>query len=245
MPGNKVLIEIQEASKKFGNRIILNKINLSVYQGEILSIIGENGSGKTTLLKMIIGFLQPDSGKILYGLRNVSANQKDLAGEFGFATQENSFYPNLTAEENVRYFGNLYNIDKDTLNYNIKTALSLVKLSDSSDIIARHLSTGMQRRLDIACSLVNNPRILILDEPTEDLDIFLRREMLSLIKRINANGTTIILTSHLMEDVEQVADRVAILYNHTIIKQGPVSMLRSLTKKRTLDEAFSSIIRNA
>lgn len=240
----KTIMQLQNVSKRYGNRLILNNVNLDIYQGEILSIIGENGSGKTTLLKMIIGFLHPDSGKILYNSIDISNNQKAISKDFGFATQENSFYPNLTAKENLEYFGGLYNLSKQDIEYNIKIILNLVKLTDSQDFLAKHLSTGMQRRLDIACSLINNPRILILDEPTEDLDIFLRKEMLELVKKINARGTTIILTSHLLSEIELVTDRIAILANKTIAKIGSLSTLKSLAKKRTLDEVFASLKKN-
>ncbi len=240
----KIILEAKDVSKKYGNRIILDNINLQVYQGEILGIIGQNGSGKTTLLKMLVGFLHPDTGNILFDQKDLAKNQKKLAINFGFAAQENSFYPNLATEENIRYFGSLYNISKKTLDTNTKTVLDLVKLNDSADVLAKHLSTGMQRRLDIACSLINNPRILILDEPTENLDVMLRHEILDLIARINSHGTTIIMSSHLLEDIEQTSDSVAILYKHTIIKQGPLSMLRSLSRRSSLEDIFESLVKN-
>jgi len=239
------IVQVKGVDKKFGDNVILKNINLDIIKGELFCIVGTNGSGKTTLLKTIIGFLDPEEGEIFYNSENIKKNTKEVRKDFGFATQENAFYPKLTVEENMKYFGNLYGIKKDILEENIERILKLVDLYSAKKILAENLSIGMERRLDIACSIIHNPKILILDEPTEDLDVTLRKAMLYLIKAINKNGTTIIMTSHLLNEIENFVDRIAILDKNTIIKTGTLTEFKTMTKKKSLNEIFDVLTSHA
>ena len=241
-------IELKGVDKGFGKKEVLKNVSLSIPDKIIFGIIGISGSGKTTLLKLMVGFYKPDKGSVLVNNKNIG--KADIKELFGFATQSNCFYPKLTVEENLKYFGSLYGLDSGTIKKNIDNILNLVELKDSRDVVADNLSGGMQRRLDLACALVNNPKILILDEPTEDLDPALRKQMLSLIKKINSLGTTIILTSHLLGEVEHVCDEVAIIHNKRILEVGSVSKLRSIygdkeeVHLRLASENYDKIIKN-
>ena len=226
------LIQVRELSKGFGKSLILEKVNLDVEENEIFGIIGINGSGKTTLLKIIVGYYKPDSGTVFYQGRPLRKSLKQLKKDFGFTTQESSFYPKLTVIENIRYFGALYGLKSSQININMRRILALVELEESANMLAEHLSGGMQRRLDMACSLIHNPKILILDEPTEDLDPILRKDIVRLIKKINSLGTTVIITSHLLDDIEVLCDRIAILHDRKIIKVGSIEDLRQLYDKK-------------
>ena len=220
------LIEISNLTKRFGKKVVLENVNLNIQEGKILGIIGTNGSGKTTLLNMLVGFYKPTKGSLLFQSKDIQENLKEVKRKFGFATQYNCFYPHLTAAENIAYFGAVYGLDKHTISTRTIELLKMVDLYEARDVLSSHLSMGMQRRLDIACSLIHDPEVLILDEPTEDLDPGLRRDMLALIKKVNSSGTTVILTSHLLSEVEEVCDRIAIIDNHTILKEGTVDQLR-------------------
>lgn len=145
---------------------------------------------------------------------------------FGFATQTPSFYEHLTVKENLLYYGTLYAIPLPIIRKNMATLLGLVHLLDVQDTIAGDLSAGMKKRLDMACALIHNPKILILDEPTTDLDIVARKQVWNLVKHINANGTTIIIASHLLDEIETLCGSIAILHDARIISQGNVAQLR-------------------
>ncbi len=244
------LIQVRELSKSFGKRLVIKKVNFDIEENEIFGVIGINGSGKTTLLKLIVGYYKPDSGAVFYQGRPLSKSLKQLKKDFGFTTQESSFYPKLTVIENIRYFGSLYGLKKSQIEINMRRILALVELEESANMLAEHLSGGMQRRLDMACSLIHNPKILILDEPTEDLDPLLRKDVVRLIKKINSLGTTVIITSHLLDDIESLCDRIAILHDRGIIKIGNIEELRHLYDKKeeihleTLSGNYEGIIRS-
>ena len=221
------LIQVRNVTKRFGNNVVLDGINLAVYPGKIFGLIGLNGSGKTTLLNLLVGFLKPEKGDVLFKSENVLKNRKAVEHEVGFATQGNCFYPKLNVIENMHYFGALYGLSKKEADDRSETLLKLVNLLNAKKTLAEDLSSGMKRRLDVACSLIHDPSVLILDEPTEDLDPLLRREMLRLIKKINGYGTTIVITSHLLDEMEMVCDEIAILHNKTIIKKGTLDQLRT------------------
>jgi len=228
-----IIIKLKDITKRFGKKTILDKVNLEIRSGEIFGIIGLSGSGKTTMLNTMIGFLEPEGGDALFKLehlldykddkisyRSVYKNENDVKRLFGFAAQSPSFYSKLTAIENLDYFGNLYTLSKDVRKTNSEILLQLMGLYESRDLPAGKLSGGMMKRLDIACALIHDPKVLILDEPTADLDPLLRKQMWRLIKQINEKGTTIVLSSHFLDELELLCDRVGILYDGTIIMAG-------------------------
>ncbi len=227
-------------TKRFGRRTILDNVNLEIKTGEVFGIIGLSGSGKTTLLNTIIGFLQPETGDVLFKLehllnfkddteqfRSVYSNLRDVKTTFGFAAQTPSVYSKLTCGENLDYFGRLYNLSKDIRRTNIDILLKLMDIYDAKNVPAKFLSGGMLKRLDIACALIHDPKILILDEPTSDLDPILRKQMWKLIKQINQKGTTIILSSHFLDELELLCDRVGILYDGKMIITGTPKEVKS------------------
>ena len=227
------LIRCKNLTKIFKKRVVLNNINLDIKRGEIFGIIGMSCSGKTTLLKTLIGFLEPNHGDILFysekgkQYKPIHKNQLEVRKTFGFATQMPSFYPKLTVEENLLHFGSLYNQARSKNKTNAKHLLDLTTLSNAKDILAQNLSGGMEKRLSIACSLIHNPKVLILDEPTADLDPLSRQETWALIKEINKKGTTIIIASHFLAELELVCDRVGILYNNHLIVEGTPEKIKS------------------
>ncbi|MFA5142271.1 MAG: ABC transporter ATP-binding protein [Candidatus Woesearchaeota archaeon] len=219
-------------TKQYGKNKVLTDLNLSIKEGEIFGIIGMSGSGKTTLLNIIIGFLQPEAGDIHFktdrGMLPFSKAPNLIKPLFGFAPQEPSFYPKLTAQENLEYFATLYGISRADIKKNTAELLKLVDLTAFTNHLAKELSFGMQKRLGIACALVHKPKILILDEPTADLDPILRRETWDLVSKVNKTGTTIIVASHLLDELESECDRIAVLHDGKISKLGSIDQLKKL-----------------
>src|SRR3989344_990800 len=224
-------IRFNDVEKRFGSHVVLQSLTFEIPTGKIFGVIGVSGSGKTTLLRLIVGYYLPTKGSISFSLKENRKSNIPMTKHFGFATQDNSFYGDLTAEENVRFFGTLYGLKPDVISSRVADVLSVVELYDSRNELARNLSGGMRRRLDLACALVHDPSVLILDEPTEDLDPRLREQLLNLIKNINNHGTTVIFTSHLLEEIEYLCDKVAVLSQGTIIKIGSPDELIEAYKK--------------
>lgn len=215
MGGDAVFL-VKNATKKYGSRLVLRNICLEVRRGEILGIIGASGAGKSTLLHMLVGFVPSSAGEILFRPHanreyNVLQNQQLISRYYGFASQHQSFYEKLTVMENLRYFGEMYDLTPETIEQNANQLLQFINLKSSAHLLAMHLSGGMKRRLDIACALIHNPHVIILDEPTADLDPVLRNHIWEVIKQINAKGTTVILSSHHLNDLDALCGRIAII----------------------------------
>ncbi len=228
---SKEYIKIEHISKKFGDVKALDDINLEIPQGSFFGIIGLSGSGKTTLMNMIISFWKPTMGKISFGGVDVHKHKHFIVKQFGFATQATSVYPLLTVEENLKYFGKMYGMRKRDISIRTEILLDLMHMTGTNHVLANELSTGMKRRLDIACALIHNPKVLLLDEPTEDLDPVLRKELLALNKKINDEGTTIIMTSHMLDEVESVCDKIAILHGGKLIANDNPEKLKEKYSK--------------
>ena len=233
----KSILRLANVTKSFNHNLVLDNISLSIKPGEVFGIIGLTGSGKTTLLNTIIGFVMPDEGKVIIKSPKdskdylVSKNPEVIEEFFGFAAQHPSFYDKLTVEENVDHFASLYHIPKKEKNERVHSLIKMVGLWESRKVLSQNLSGGMQKRLDIACSLVHSPRLLILDEPTADLDPVSRNKMWNLIKEINATGTTVIMASHFVNDLEELCSRFAILHNNRLLEVGTPEELKSSYSK--------------
>jgi ABC-2 type transport system ATP-binding protein len=220
------IIEFSNVAKSFAGKPVLRDISFFVREGEIFGLIGPSGSGKTTILRTLIGFYPPDHGTVRFAGAPV-ASVRDLTMNIGFSTQDECFYDDLTVLENLRYFGRVHGMSGKELEGRIIELLAIVELDGSRNTLAKRLSGGMRRRLDLAIALVHKPRVLILDEPTNGLDPVLRKHMLTLVKRISKQGIGVIITSHLLEDLERLCDNVAILLNGVFVACGPPSVIRS------------------
>ena len=226
------LIQLKGVSKEYKKTQVLEEVNLTIEEGDLYGIVGMSGSGKTTLLNLISGFIEPSKGTVLFNssvtdeLRDLSKNLKKIKKDIGFTPQHNSFYYKLTVNENLRHFGSLYHLKKETLAENIKNLLQVTHLQAHQDKLADQLSGGMQKRLDISCSLVHKPKILILDEPTADLDPILQNEIISLLQGVNRQGITIVLASHHLESVEKICNKVAIVHHGKVEDAGLLEALR-------------------
>ena len=224
-------IFVDNISKRFDSNIVLDNVSLDIRPGEIFGIIGLSGAGKTTLLNLMVGFFEPDKGDVVVHTPDGKAvsifrSPEVIKSVFGFSTQSPSFYSKLSVKENLAYFGELFGLPPKEIYSRTKELLDLVKLNNFENSLAGNLSGGMQKRLDIACALIHKPNILLLDEPTADLDPLLRRQMWKIIKDINKTGTTVIVASHFIDEIEHYCSRIAVLNKKTVSFIGKINQIK-------------------
>lgn len=230
---------MRDVSKRYSNgQLAVNKLNLEVRQGEILGLLGPNGAGKSSSIKMLCGLLEADSGAIQIlgkkqGMKNLS-----LRKHLGLVTQEITVFNDLSAYENLMYFGSLYGLRGTQLKNNVAEMLAFVGLSERAKDKPTTFSGGMQRRLNIACALVHKPDLVIMDEPTVGIDPQSRNHILEAIKKLNQTGTTVIYTSHYMEEIQAICNRVSIMDKGQVIAEGTIDELLSANQKENLEDVF-------
>ena len=234
-------IQLKKVTKVFGKNKVLDEIDLSIPESKITGIVGASGEGKSTILKLIASFYKVTSGEITYFRRDINTDMNNIKKSFGLAIEDGSFYENLTVYENLYHFGKLFGIDRKTLKRRINGIIYFIGLDGSKGVLAKNLSLGMKKRLDLACALVHKPSVLVLDEPTADLDPLLRNQMLKLIKKINSHGTTIIITTQILEELDSLCDNVAILYNEKIVEQGFLKDVLKKYQTKTMNDVFTKI----
>jgi len=235
-------VVVSELAKVVGERIIVDRISFTVQEGEIFGLLGANGSGKTTTFNMLSGLLPPSSGAITI----LGKSEKELRRskpDIGFITQENSFYETLTVRENLEFFASQSGVKGSETNGIVKRLLEQMRLTDKADAMASRLSGGMKKRLNMACSLVHDPRIVFLDEPTVGLDPVVRKEIWAVIEELNKSGKTIIITSHYMEEVERLCGRVAIMFAGRIVASGTPKELKERYKLKQMEDVFAHLMK--
>ncbi|MEM0149709.1 MAG: ATP-binding cassette domain-containing protein [Candidatus Micrarchaeaceae archaeon] len=228
-------VEIDNLVKKFGDFTAVEGISFKVKKGEIFGILGPNGAGKTTTLNLMLGLLKPTSGKIYIDGLDMSRHGKELKNLIGLMTQETIVEADLTARQNLELFAKLYHIDEDKIAYRVDNALKEAGLTDFADKKAGTFSGGMQRRLLLVKTLIHEPKLLILDEPTTGLDVQNRSEMWERIKDLHKKGITIILTTQYLEEADALCDRLAIIDHGKIIAMGTNSEIKRIGGENILE----------
>ena len=220
----KSIIEISGVTKRFKELVAVNNIDLTIYEGEYVALLGPNGAGKTTLIEMIEGIQKPDEGSIqILGMdwRNHSA---ELHRAIGLSLQETKFYEKITTEETLNLFASFYGLG----NERCEEILELINLKEKRKAFTVNLSGGQRQRLAIGVALLNNPKILLLDEPTTGLDPGARREIWKILEKLrNEHGTTMILTTHYMEEAQFLCERILIMHKGKFIAKGTLDELNS------------------
>ncbi len=234
-------VEVKELAKVMHERIIVDRISFSVEEGEVFGLLGANGSGKTTTFNMLSGLLKPSSGTVKILGKNIERH-KDFRKNIGFVTQRDSFYETLTVRENLEFFASQFGAGRQK---DIEKLLEQIKLTNKADVLATKLSGGMKKRLNMGCSLVHDPKILFLDEPTVGLDPVVRREIWKLIEELHQMKKTIIITSHYMEEVEHLCGRVAIMFAGRIIDSGTPAQLKKKYKLKQMEDVFAYLVKPA
>ncbi|MFM8275127.1 MAG: ABC transporter ATP-binding protein, partial [Gemmata sp.] len=207
------VLEISDVRKRFGALVALDGVSLSVRRGEVFGLLGPNGAGKTTLLSIAAGLAPADSGAVTLFGKHFTRDRRELRHLVGIGTQDLSIYPDLTARENLRFFGNLYGLRGRELESRVGATLDAVGLTDRANVRAGTFSGGMKRRLNLAVAVVHGPKLLILDEPTTGVDPQSRNHIFEQVKALNAAGLTVIYTSHYMEEVQALCPRLAVMDN--------------------------------
>lgn len=220
-----IVLKIEHLDKTYGQRVVLRDLHLAVESGQIYGLLGPNGAGKTTTINILCNLLKADRGTIQINDHPISDRTKSI---IGVAPQETLIYCYLTCAENLRFFADLYGVRGATQTQRVRSCLAAVGLSDRAASIAETLSGGMQRRLSLAIALVHQPKLLILDEPTTGLDLEARFEMWELIRQLQREGITILLTTHLLDEAERLCDRISILKQGQLIAEGSMAELRQL-----------------
>ena len=236
------MIKINNVTKKYKEKLEVDNLNLEIKTGELFSLLGTNGAGKTTTIKMISTLILPTSGTININGLDIIKDREKIKRIINISPQETAIAPNLTVLENLYFMAGIYEIKK--AKEKINELIKLFKLEEVLNQKAKTLSGGYQRKLSIAISLINDPEILFLDEPTLGLDVISRRELWHIIENLKGK-ITIILTTHYMEEAEILSDRIGIMNKGKLIELGTSKELIKKTNAKNFEDAFIKIVEGA
>ncbi|EEM17923.1 Multidrug ABC transporter, ATP-binding protein [Bacillus pseudomycoides DSM 12442] len=222
------VLEIKNLTKKFGDFIAVDNMSLAIKEGEIFGFLGSNGAGKSTTINMIAGLLRSNEGEISILGKNTKKHNRFAKMNIGIVPQDIAIYEELTTYENVKFFAGLYGLRGAELKARVEEALQFVGLSDKHKSYPKNFSGGMKRRLNIACAIAHHPKLIIMDEPTVGIDPQSRNYILQSVRKLNEMGSTIIYTSHYMEEVEEICTKIAIVDHGKVIAEGTKEQLKAI-----------------
>lgn len=221
------MIQVKQLRKNYGAHEALKGISFDIRQGECYGLLGPNGAGKTTTISIMSSILKPDSGEVLINDRNIYTHAGESKRIIGVVPQEIALYNELTANENLMFWGGLYHVPKQELKSRVDEILKMVGLSDRKNERISAYSGGMKRRINIAAALLHRPKVLFMDEPTVGIDPQSRNLIFEVIEQLHRQGMTIVYTTHYMEEAERLCDRIGIIDSGQIIAQGTIDELKS------------------
>jgi len=224
-------VKIENLVKRYKELVAVDHLNLEIEEGEVFGLLGPNGSGKTTTINCLLSLLQYDKGDIEIFGKKMSPTNYEIKSQIGVVLQNVAVFEELTVLENVDYFCSLYIKDKETRKQYVEEAIEFVGLEDYKKFFPKKLSGGLLRRLNIACGIAHKPKLIILDEPTVAVDPQSRNKILEGIQKLNEQGATIIYTTHYMEEVEQICNKIAIIDRGKVIAVGSKEELKKMIKK--------------
>ena len=239
------MIEVQGLRKSFNNVEVLRGVDFSARDGEITGLIGPNGAGKTTTLRMLYTVLRPDSGRALVDGHDASIDRLEVQRKIGVLPDNRGLYPRLTAREHIRYFGRLHGLGGAELEARIKRLVERLGMEEIADRRSKGFSKGQTLKVALARALVHEPPNVILDEPTNGLDIASSRAVRDLIREIRDQGRCVLFSSHIMGEVEALCDRIIVISDGLIVADGAPEELRQATGKGDLEEVFLATITQA
>ncbi len=226
------IVKMDQVTKKFGDVTAVDRVSLEIREGEIFGLLGPNGAGKSTAINMITGLLTIDKGSISILGSDVRRDKMTAKSYVGIVPQDIAIYEDLTSLENVKFFASLYGLGGKELEAAALEALEFTGLSEKKKEFPKSFSGGMKRRLNIACAIAHKPRLIIMDEPTVGIDPQSRNHILQSVKQLNKQGSTIIYTSHYMEEVEEICTRIAIMDHGKVIALGTCRELENMVNDK-------------
>ena len=220
------MLQVSGLRKVYGSLVAVDEVSFSVAPGQLLGLLGPNGAGKSTTVAMLAGLLQPDRGEVLINGERLSGDRHPVKRRIGLVPQDLALYEELTARNNLRFFGALFGLSGDALAGAIDRVLTLVGLSDRATHLVRTFSGGMKRRLNLAAGLLHDPDILLLDEPTVGVDPQSRNAIFDNLESLKARGKALLYTTHYMEEAERLADRIVIIDRGRVLADNTLDGLR-------------------
>lgn len=229
------VIRIDDVKKAFGKAVVLHDVSFQIKKGEIVGLIGPSGSGKTTLVKMIIGMEKADAGNV--SVFDKAMPNREVLARVGYMSQSDALYLELSAEQQMMFFAKLYEVPKNEREGRIRAAMKLVDLEKERKKRVRNYSGGMKRRLSLAMALLQNPELLVLDEPTVGIDPRLRKDIWGELASLKNGGKSILITTHVMDEAER-CDRLVLLLDGTILATGSPAELKERFQTDSIESIF-------
>lgn len=238
------LIEVKQLSKSYGKLLVLDDLSFDIYKGEIFGLLGPNGAGKSTFISIITSLCKPSGGEVIIKGININKQHDNIKKVIGFVPQDIALYTMLSGLDNLNLWAGIYGLYGQVKKDRIKEAISIVRLEDRIKDKVEKYSGGMKRRLNIAVALVHHPEILIMDEPTAGVDIQSRKFILEAVRKLKNEGKTVIFTSHNIDEMESICDRIALINQGRIGAIGTVSELRNKYKMNKVEEIMLKLMGN-
>jgi len=232
-------ITVADLTKRFGDFVAVDRLTFDVAQGEVFGFLGSNGAGKSTTIRMLCGLLKPTSGTATVGGVDVSRDPEGVKRRIGYMSQRFSLYENLTVDQNIRFFGGIYGLDRARLDARRRFVLDMAGLHGREGLRAADLAGGWRQRLALGCAILHEPPIVFLDEPTGGVDPLSRREFWSLIDRLSASGVTVLVTTHYLDEAEH-CHRLAIIHGGQLAAIGTTDELKRVFAGRTIVEVHAA-----
>jgi linearmycin/streptolysin S transport system ATP-binding protein len=239
------MLEARHLRKSFGSLVAVDDVSFGLKQGELVGLLGPNGAGKTTTVSMLAGLVLPDGGDVLIAGQPLKGDTHPAKRRIGLVPQDIALYDELSARENLRFFGSLYNLSKTALDTAIREVLNLVGLTDRGRDPVKNFSGGMKRRLNLAAGLLHDPDILLLDEPTVGVDPQSRNAIFENLELLKRRGKALLYTTHYMEEAERLADRIVVIDHGKVIADDTLAGLRVIAPTAggaaNLEEVFLTL----
>jgi sodium transport system ATP-binding protein len=236
------MIEVMDVHKSFGSIQALRGVSFIAPDGQITGLLGPNGAGKTTTLRILYTVLKPDRGSATVDGHNTLTDAREVQRRIGALPDAHGLYPRLTARENIRYYGRLHGLKESELEQNIDSIVAVLEMKEIADRRSGGFSHGERLKVAIARALVHAPRNILLDEPTNGLDVMSIRNIRAFIRRLRDEGKTVLFSSHVMQEVSALCDRIVVIGRGQVAASGTAEELREQTGQSNLEDAFVSII---
>ena len=236
------MIEVRDLHKAFGKVVAVDGVTFSAHDGEITGLLGPNGAGKTTTLRCLYTLMQPDRGQVLVDGIDAAADPVAVRRRLGVLPDARGLYKRMSARENIAYFGRLHGIDEATIRQRTDAAVAALEMADFADRHAEGYSQGQRVKTAIARALIHDPRNVILDEPTNGLDVMATRAMREFLKRLKCEGRCVLFSSHIMQEVAALCDRIIVIAKGRVVADDAPEVLRAQTGEANLEDAFVKLI---